>query len=108
MPTYEYQCPNGHHFERFQRISEDPKAECPECGESAERLLSAGAGFILKGSGFYSTDYRSDQYKRSASAEKSEASVATATTSEKKESKATAASASSGSKGKKNGSRADS
>ena len=108
MPTYEYQCPNGHHFERFQRISEEPGAECPECGKSAERLLSAGAGFIFKGSGFYSTDYRSEQYQQSASAENSEASVASATTSVKKEPTAAKTSASSGSNGKKNGSGADS
>jgi putative FmdB family regulatory protein len=105
MPTYEYRCPSGHKFERFQRMSEKPKADCPECGESAERLLSAGAGFLFKGSGFYATDYRSEQYKKSASAEKSESSVASAATSGKKEPKAAAkAPASSGSTGKKNGS----
>ena len=99
MPTYEYRCPSGHKFERFQRMSEKPNADCPECGESAERLLSAGAGFLFKGSGFYATDYRSEQYKKSASAEKSESSVASA---------ATNTSASSGSTGKKNGSGVDS
>ena len=99
MPTYEYRCPSGHKFERSQRMSEKPKADCPECGESAERLLSAGAGFLFKGSGFYTTDYRSEQYRKSASAEKSEASVGSA---------ATNTSASSGSTGKKNGSGVDS
>ncbi len=99
MPTYEYRCPNGHKFERFQRMSEKPKADCPECGASAERLLSAGAGFLFKGSGFYTTDYRSEQYRKSASAEKSESSVAPA---------ATNTSANSGSTGKKNGSGVDS
>lgn len=70
MPTYEYQCPNGHEFELFQRMSDEPRADCPDCGEEAERLLSGGAGFIFKGEGFYSTDYRSEEYRKKASAEK--------------------------------------
>lgn len=69
MPTYEYRCAKGHHFELFQRISDEPVNECPECGAIAERLLSAGAGLIFKGSGFYITDYRSDTYKKAASAD---------------------------------------
>ena len=70
MPTYEYRCPKGHEFELFQRITEEPRAKCPECGAEAERQLSAGAGLLFKGSGFYITDYRSDSYKKSASGEK--------------------------------------
>ncbi len=72
MPTYEYRCPNGHEFEVFQRISDDPAADCPECGEPAERQISAGAGFLFKGEGFYITDYRSPDYKKKASSEKGE------------------------------------
>ena len=71
MPTYEYRCPKGHAFEVFQRISDEPGAVCPECGENAERQLSAGAGLLFKGSGFYITDYRSDSYKKAAGSEKS-------------------------------------
>jgi len=70
MPTYEYRCPKGHEFEVFQRISEEPGAPCPQCGEKAERQLSAGAGLLFKGSGFYITDYRSDSYKKAAGGEK--------------------------------------
>ena len=70
MPTYEYRCPKGHHFEVFQRITAEPGASCPECGEPAERQLSAGAGLLFKGSGFYITDYRSDSYKKAAGGEK--------------------------------------
>lgn len=70
MPTYEYRCPEGHEFDAFQRMSDPPVAECPECGEEAERVLSAGAGLIFKGSGFYITDYRDDGYKKAAEAEK--------------------------------------
>lgn len=69
MPTYEYRCPQGHEFELFQRMSDEPRADCPECGAQAERLLSAGAGFLFKGDGFYITDYRSDDYKSAAKAE---------------------------------------
>lgn len=40
-------------------MSDDPVETCPECGEDeAERLMSAGAGLVFKGSGFYETDYR--------------------------------------------------
>jgi len=71
MPTYEYLCPKGHEFEVFQRISDEPGAACPECGEAAVRQISAGAGFLFKGEGFYITDYRSADYKKKASSEKS-------------------------------------
>ncbi|MEX2526064.1 MAG: zinc ribbon domain-containing protein [Gemmatimonadota bacterium] len=70
MPTYEYRCPDGHAFELFQRMSDPPSADCPECGKSSERLLSSGAGFLFKGDGFYITDYRSDSYKKAAEADK--------------------------------------
>ncbi len=70
MPTYEYRCPEGHEFEVFQRISDDPGAKCPECGRPAERQISAGAGFLFKGEGFYITDSRSQDYKKRASSEK--------------------------------------
>jgi putative FmdB family regulatory protein len=69
MPTYEYECPNGHRFELFQRMSDEPVSECPECGARAQRKISGGAGFLFKGDGFYITDYRSDDYKKKASAE---------------------------------------
>ena len=70
MPTYDYQCQKGHRFEVFQRMSDEPVAECPECGEAARRVISGGAGFLFKGDGFYITDYRSDEYKKKASADK--------------------------------------
>ena len=66
MPTYEYRCPEGHEFEKFQRMSEPPVAECPECGNPGERILSGGAGLLFRGQGFYITDYRSDSYKKAA------------------------------------------
>ena len=63
MPTYEYECPEGHAFEKFQKMSDPPVAECPACGAAAEHRLSGGAGLLFKGSGFYITDYRSKSYK---------------------------------------------
>jgi putative FmdB family regulatory protein len=69
MPTYEYTCSAGHRFEQFQRMSEPPVEKCPDCGAAAERLLSAGAGLLFKGSGFYITDYRSDSYRKAAEAD---------------------------------------
>ena len=70
MPTYDYQCQKGHRFEVFQKMSDDPVAECPECGEAAKRMISGGAGFLFKGDGFYITDYRSDDYRKKASADR--------------------------------------
>jgi putative FmdB family regulatory protein len=70
MPTYEYRCGAcGEEFEKFQRMSDEPGAPCPVCGEPAERRMSAGAGLLFKGSGFYITDYRSDSYKNAAKSE---------------------------------------
>jgi putative FmdB family regulatory protein len=59
MPTYEYRCPAGHEFERFFRTisSAEAKLPCPQCGAVGERFMSAGAGLVFKGSGFYLTDY---------------------------------------------------
>jgi putative FmdB family regulatory protein len=70
MPTYEYRCTVcKHNFEKFQRMSDEPGAQCPVCGGPATRRLSGGAGLLFKGSGFYITDYRSDSYKKAAGSE---------------------------------------
>ena len=65
MPTYEYRCPDGHDFEKFvQKISlASAELPCPVCGKMAERRISAGAGLVFKGSGFYITDYGKDGKK---------------------------------------------
>ena len=60
MPTYEYVCPAGHEFEKFQKITEKPRTKCPVCGKAATRKISGGAGLVFKGSGFYITDYGKD------------------------------------------------
>ena len=70
MPTYGYRCEKGHEFDVFQRMSDDPVAECPSCGSRGRRLFFP-AGIVFKGSGFYKTDSRksggSDGSSRSTS-----------------------------------------
>src|SRR5437588_7989306 len=78
MPTYEYQCEAcGHEFDEFQTMSEDPLTKCPKCGKKKlRRLFGTGAAVLFKGSGFYETDYRSESYKKAASADKEAAKPA--------------------------------
>jgi putative FmdB family regulatory protein len=71
MPTYDYYCTScKHEFELVQRMTDPPRKRCPRCGRKVERKIGAGAGVIFKGSGFYSTDYRSSEYKAKEKAEK--------------------------------------
>ena len=56
MPIYEYRCRNGHTFEVFQSMSDDPVDACEECGAPVERVFHPIA-VHFKGSGFYTTDY---------------------------------------------------
>lgn len=60
MPTYDYQCTDGHTFEKIHKMSESPRVTCPSCGKPAARQISGGAGLVFKGSGFYITDYGKD------------------------------------------------
>ncbi len=68
MPTYRYECTKcAKVHEVFHGISEPALKKCPECGGRLERLISGGAGVILKGSGFHNTDYRSKSWKSAES-----------------------------------------
>ena len=58
MPTYDYVCDGGHSFEVFEAMSAAGRRECPSCGKASRRRLGTGAGFVLKGAGFYNSDYR--------------------------------------------------
>jgi putative FmdB family regulatory protein len=78
MPTYEYSCQKcGQNFEAFQSMRDEPFRECPKAlcrlpkwgHGKVKRLLGTGAGLIFKGSGFYTTDYRSQSYKEAAKKE---------------------------------------
>ena len=71
MPTYQYKCTTcGFEFEEFQSMNDKPLNTCPKCGGKPERIISGGAGFLFKGSGFYITDHRSKAYKEAANKEK--------------------------------------
>jgi putative FmdB family regulatory protein len=71
VPTYEYQCDKCQRvFEVRQRISDPPLVSCETCGGSIRRLLSP-APFILKGGGWYVTDYPSASRKKAMEADKS-------------------------------------
>lgn len=64
MPTYEYECDAcGHRLELVQAMSDAHIRKCPKCAKlKLRRLIGAGAAVIFKGSGFYTTDYRSSSY----------------------------------------------
>ena len=58
VPTYAYRCTNcAHEFEIFQKFSEDPLTDCPECGAPIRRIFQP-VGIVFKGSGWYVTDSR--------------------------------------------------
>lgn len=95
MPTYEYRCPDGHLFEKFQKMAEKPRAKCPVCGKPAMRMISGGAGLVFKGTGFYITDYGKDgkgprkaESEKPAAETKSEPAKADAKPAAKSETKA--------------------
>ena len=67
MPIYEYRCDNcGHQLEAIQKLSEEPLKACPQCKtDSLVKKISA-AGFRLKGSGWYETDFKTGGKKNIA------------------------------------------
>jgi putative FmdB family regulatory protein len=88
VPTYEYECDACHRtFEVRQRISEPALTICDACGGSVRRLLSP-APFILKGGGWYVTDYPSESRKKAMDAEKSSSASSTSDKSDKSSDKA--------------------
>lgn len=101
MPTYEYVCEKcGHEFELFQSMAADPLRTCTKekCGQKrwgkgkVSRKIGGGAGLIFKGSGFYITDYRSENYKAAAKKDSTPAAAPSAPAAPAKtESKAPAA-----------------
>jgi putative FmdB family regulatory protein len=88
MPTYWYRCQKcRHEFEEFQKISDPPVKECPECKGLVMRVITGGAGLIFKGSGFYITDYRDSSYNKAAQAERSSIPSSTSSSSSKSKNK---------------------
>jgi len=67
MPIYEYKCSHcGHELEALQKMSDDPLRDCPECGRPALEKQVSAAGFRLKGSGWYETDFKSGKRRNVA------------------------------------------
>ena len=67
MPIYDYQfeaC--GHQLEAMQKMSDAPLTDCPECGKPDLKKMLSAAGFRLKGSGWYETDFKSGSKKNVA------------------------------------------
>ena len=72
MPIYEYRCAAcGHQQEFLQKVSDAPMAVCTKCGKPAFEKMVTAAGFQLKGSGWYATDFKNSGSKPAASASES-------------------------------------
>lgn len=64
MPIYEYRCEVcGHQDEFLQKVSEPPLTQCPVCHKNSFSKLLSAAGFQLKGSGWYATDFKNKSAK---------------------------------------------
>ncbi|MCH9697914.1 MAG: zinc ribbon domain-containing protein [Gammaproteobacteria bacterium] len=75
MPIYEYQCEQCQYtFDTLQKVSEDPLVECPECKQHALKKLISQAGFRLKGTGWYETDFKGKSKKSESASSDSGAS----------------------------------
>lgn len=88
MPTYDYKCDKcGKIFELWQKITEAPMTSCPEkdCDGTVSRILGGGAGFLLKGNGFYATDYRSSDYTKKKQSESSSSGGTSSSATSKKD-----------------------
>ena len=70
MPIYEYKCPNGHHFEVFQKMADAQPEVCEICGEGPVQRVLYPVAVHFKGSGFYSTDYGRGSRKPSRDGDK--------------------------------------
>ena len=75
MPIYEYKCTScGHKKEVLQKLSDAPLRECPACGKSTLNKLMSAAGFQLKGSGWYATDFKGGSKSAKPGSEKDDGS----------------------------------
>jgi putative FmdB family regulatory protein len=63
VPIYEYRCPEGHTFERFQSMTAPAPEKCDVCGAAPLEIVLFPVAIHYKGSGFYSTDYGKGQKK---------------------------------------------
>ncbi len=70
MPTYEYKREDGTTFEVKQGINEEALEKCPDTGQKVKRVITGGGGVVYKGEGWYVTDYKNNDRKEKAEAEK--------------------------------------
>jgi putative FmdB family regulatory protein len=81
MPIYEYKCDEcGHRLEAIQKVNDAQLVDCPACNKAALKRLISAAGFQLKGSGWYATDFKNKGQKK-PEAGKSESKESTGTSS---------------------------
>jgi len=77
MPIYEYRCGScGYQSEFLQKISDDPIKVCPRCSSTEFAKMVTAAGFQLKGSGWYATDFKGSGSKPATAKSTSESSEA--------------------------------
>ncbi len=96
MPIYAYKCATcGHEQDVLQKMSDEPLTVCPSCGATAFSKQVTAAGFQLKGSGWYATDFRDSGKKKEGGAKDSTTSTAPETKTESKDSAAPSPSAAS-------------
>lgn len=81
MPVYEYECEHCGVFEVYRSIVAEPLEKCPQCGGKVRKLISRHVNVIFKGSGFHTTDYRSEEYRKREKEEKNQAKESTAASS---------------------------
>jgi putative FmdB family regulatory protein len=79
VPIYEYRCPNGHLFERFQSMTAPAPEKCDVCGAAPVEIVLYPVAVHYKGSGFYSTDYGKKGAAAPASSETKSESTKTET-----------------------------
>ena len=81
MPIYEYQCQScRHEFEALQKFSDNPLVDCPACARPDLRKLISQASFILKGDGWYATDFK--KQNGTPSSDQTDAATQSSTSSE--------------------------
>jgi putative FmdB family regulatory protein len=88
MPIYEYRCSEcGFQSEYLQKVSEPPLSVCPSCGKATFQKLLSAAGFQLKGSGWYATDFRNSGSKTAKSGDSKPGGTAETKSEAKREAK---------------------
>lgn len=64
MPIYEFECADGHRFDRLQKLSDPDPATCPQCGDTQVHRRLSAPSFRLAGSGWYETDFKKEGDKK--------------------------------------------